>query len=292
MDRYGLIYFTDSSPGTIRVIDHRGIVLILVNGYSNGLLDRAGLNSPRALFTDRGGNLWIGDSARVRRVNRSDSIIQTVAGNGQYGFSGDDGPAIEAKLDSTDWIAVDSSRNLFVSSPGYNRVRKVGPDGKITTVAGNGERGSAGDGGPATSAQVTPSGIAVDREGTLYIADTAGRRIRSVSPAGIITTVAGGGTGTGDGPATEIDLPAPTAVAVTPMGELLFTTAAAIFRVSRSGWLERIAGGDLPGYSGDGGPALGARLNAPGTLWVDESGAILFADAGNHRIRKLSPVKE
>ena len=215
-----------------------------------------------------------------------------VAGNGQYGFSGDDGPAIEAKLDSTDWIAVDLSRNLFVSSPGYNRVRKVGPDGKITTVAGNGERGSAGDGGPATSAQVTPSGIAVDREGTLYIADTAGRRIRSVSPAGIITTVAGGGTGTGDGPATEIDLPAPTAVAVTPMENFCSATAAAIFRVSRSGWLERIAGGDLPGYSGDGGPALGARLNAPGTLWVDESGAILFADAGNHRIRKLSPVKE
>jgi trimeric autotransporter adhesin len=297
VDRYGLTYFTDSTPSTIWAIDRRGIVWTLVYGSGGALgdgypLSRAQLSMPSALAFDGVGNLWIGDANRVRRVSRSDSIIQTVAGTGVYGFSGDDGPAIEAKLDNYSWIAIDSFKNLFISSPNSNRVRKVGSDGIITTVAGNGERRSGGDSGPAKLAQVAPLGIAVDREGTLYIADVAGNRIRGVSKDGIITTIAGGGTRTGDGPATEMELPAPRAVAVTPAGEVMFTTSTAIFRVSRSGWLERIAGGDMPGYWGDGGPAREALLNRPGSLCIDGSGAILFVDAGNYRIRKLTPVKE
>jgi sugar lactone lactonase YvrE len=289
VDQSGLVYLTERLGGRIRVIDRRGVMLTL--DVDPSLVSSGGF-SPSAIVADRDGNLWIGDQAqrRVLRINRADGVIRTVAGNGQTGSSGDGGPALDAQLGSLDWMAVDSDGALFLTSAINNTVRKVGIDGRITTVAGNGQRGFSGDGGPAVSAQLAPSSIAVDQEGNLYIADALNRRIRSISPAGIITTVAGGGTQTGDGPATDVDIPSPGGVAVTAAGELFFTTGTALYQVSRSGWLERIAGSDLPGYSGDNGPALEARLNAPGVLWVDETGSIFFADTGNQRIRKLTPA--
>ena len=142
---------------------------------------------------DGAGNLFTADRAnfRIRMVSPS-GIITTVAGNGAYGFSGDGGPATSAQLSDADGVAVDWAGNLFIADS--TRIRKVTPDGIITTVAGNGNFVFAGDGGPAANAQLSyVEGLAVDGAGNLYLADSANFRIRKVSPDGIITTVAGNG---------------------------------------------------------------------------------------------------
>ena len=142
-------------------------------------------------------------SGRIRKA--SNGVITTVAGNGTFGFSGDNGPATSAQLIPA-WIAVDSAGNLYIDDYGNNRIRKVS-NGVITTVAGNGTSSFSGDNGPATSAQLSrPYGVAVDTAGNLYIADYLNYRVRKVS-GGLITTVAGNGLGYGplgdDGPATN-----------------------------------------------------------------------------------------
>src|SRR5206468_1176387 len=121
----------------------------------------------------------------------ADGTITTVAGTGDYGFSGDGGPATSAELTSVTGLALDGHGTLFLADTYNSRVRKVAADGTITTVAGTGEYGFSGDGGPATSAELAePAAVAVDGQGTLFIADTFNFRIRKVSADGTITTVA------------------------------------------------------------------------------------------------------
>src|SRR5262249_10640420 len=149
--------------------------------------------------------LYIADTDRVRKVS-ADGTITTVAGSGARVYSGDGGPATKAGL-SADAVAVDRDGNLYIGDPFNRRVRKVSADGIITTAAGDGTRGFSGDGGPATNAQLgADSGVAVDSAGNLYIADILNLRIRKVSPAGVIATVAGNGLccdfGGDGGPAT------------------------------------------------------------------------------------------
>ena len=144
---------------------------------------------------DKDGNLFIADfgNHRVRQVS-PDGIIRTVAGNGRFGFFGDGGSATNASLFGPEGVAVDNSGNLFVADTGNARIRQVGADGLIQTVAGNGEFGYSGDGGAAINASLQlPDGVAVDAAGNLFIADTENFRIRQVSPDGIIRTVAGTG---------------------------------------------------------------------------------------------------
>ena len=189
---------------------------------------------------DGAGNLFIADARSIRKVDPS-GIITTFAGNGTHGFSGDGGPATDASLGSVSAIAVDGAGNLFIAdtrgalrSRGPDgaplmllepRIRKVDTSGIITTVAGNGTAGFSGDGGPATNASLnSPSGVAVDGAGNLFIADRGNQRIRKVDASGIITTVAGNGTSgfSGDGgPATSASLRGPRGVAVDGDGNLL-----------------------------------------------------------------------
>jgi len=218
--------------------------------------------------------------------------ISTVAGIGRPHFTG--GPALNSVLIQPLGVAIDSTGNIYVSDGYYNQVFQISPSGSISVYAGNGLPGFSGDGGPAGAAQLfNPQDLAVDSSGNLFIADSSNARIRKVSPAGIITTVAGsgsGGAGGDGGPATAAGLGAPFGVAVDATGALYISQVEQniIRMVSPSGVISRIAGTTESGFSGDGGPATSAKLSHPEGLRVDKNGAILVADTFNYRIRKIT----
>src|SRR5437879_6411892 len=179
-----------------------------------GVATSASLYYPAGIALDASGNLYIADfyNARIRKVAAATGIITTVAGNGTYGPLGDGGAATSASVSAPRGVALDASGNLYIADSGSNRIRKVAAaTGIITTVAGNGNYGFAGDGGAATSASIdNPAGVALDASGNLYIADRNNNRVRKVAAAtGIITTVAGDGnygSGGDGGAATSASL--------------------------------------------------------------------------------------
>ena len=277
------------SSGTITTIAGTG-----EEGFSGdgGPAVSAQLSGPNGVAVDGAGNLYIADTGnhRIRRVNPSGTIT-TIAGIGGNGFSGDGGPAGTARLSSPSGLALDAAGNLYIADTGNHRIRRVDPSGTITTVAGTGQPGFSGDGGPAVSAQLTaPKGVSVDGSGNVYIADQEDLRIRRVDPSGTITTFAGTGEWgySGDnGPAVQARLRRPDGVAVDGSGNLYIadTWNRRIRRVDPSGTITTLAGTGEWGFSGDKGPAVQARLRNPDGVAVDGSGNLYIADTGNHRIR-------
>ena len=267
-------------------------------GGDGGAATAAQLNFPTGVAADAAGNLFIADTFnnRIRKVS-ANGTITTVAGTGARGLGGDGAPATAAQLNYPQAVAVDAAGNLFIADTGNMLIRKVSASGIVTTLAGiaaaTGAQGFSGDGGPATAAQLSnPKGLAVDALGNLFIADTGNQRIRKVS-AGIIATVAGGGTfGPGDdgGPATAAQLYNPVGVAVDAAGNLFIagTSDPRIRKVSAGGVITTVAGTGTPGFGGDGGPATAAWLYEPWGVAVDAAGDLFIADAGNQRIRKVS----
>ncbi len=253
------------------------------------------LNAPFGLIigvaVDGNGSVYVADPQNSIVARISNGVLTVVAGNGIEGVSGDGRPATSASLNAPTGVAVDSMGNLYIADEGNNRIRKVS-SGIITTVAGNGSPGFSGDGGPATSASLNgPLGVAIDAAGNLYIADSENNRIRKVS-GGTITTVAGNGVAgfSGDGgPAASASLDLPYGEAVDSAGSLYI----ADFRNQRirklsGGTITTVAGNGTQGFSGDGGPAASASLNAPAGVAVDGAGNLYIADANNDRIRKVS----
>jgi len=226
---------------------------------------------------------------------QASGTICTLAGTANAGYNGDGIPALTAELYNVWATALDRNGNLYLSDAGNNRVRKVSSSGIISTVAGTGVSGFSGDGGPATSAQLTgPRGIAFDSNGNLYIADTQNNRIRMVTQVGIISTIAGNGTpgATGDGgPATSAQLFLPGSVTTDSNGILYFTDDdnSRVRKVDSSGIITTVAGTGVYGFSGDGGSAISAQFALPGGLAVDKNNNLYIADSNNYRIRKVTP---
>jgi PKD repeat protein len=250
------------------------------------------LHDPTGVAVDGAGNVYFADTGnnRVREISAAGGI-STIAGNGLGGYSGDGGPARAAELHAPDGVAVDANGNVYIADESNNRLRKVSGDGTITTIAGTGTGGYNGDGMAATSAQLfEPRGVAVDAQGNVYIADFGNERVREVRPDGTIGTIAGDGNAgtTGDGgPATSAELQAPEALAVDASGSVYVVDNEVRVRKVSGGTITTIAGDGTLGFSGDGGPAGSAQLQAAGVA-VDARGDVYLADSGNARIRKVS----
>jgi uncharacterized protein (TIGR03437 family) len=278
-DRWGNLYLSDTDHHRVRKIDAAGTITTVagtgIPGFSGdgGPATSAQLNLPYGLAVDLAGYLYIADlnNSRVRRVS-PDGTINTYAGSGGQGSSGDGGPATSAQMLEPRNVAVDAAGNLYISEFAGHRVRKVTPDGLIATAAGIGIAGFGGDGGPAVYAQLAfPAGLALDRQGNLYIADSENQRVRKLLPGGQISTALGG--------AANLTLLTPIAVAVDLAGDIYVVDSTAVVReyTTANAWIVA-AGTSAPGYSGDGGPANAAQLTEPLDLSVDLGGNLYIAD--------------
>jgi len=295
LDSSGNLYIADTVHNRILKVADGNVATVAGTGFAgysgDGLAATDGeLNGPTGVAVDSSDNLYIADrrNNRVRMV--SGGIISTLAGDGTRGFSGDNGPASKAALWNPYAVAVHGDA-LYISDSGNSRVRQVS-GGMISTFAGAGKSGDSGDGGKATDAELgSPTGLAVDLSGNVYIADTAAHRIRMVGN-GIISTLAGTGVRgySGDGDqARDAQLDSPTGVAVDSDGTVYIadTNNSRIRQLATTGIITTIAGNGTVGYVGDGGDAIAAELYSPTGLSV-ASGRIYLADKGNNSVRILA----
>lgn len=232
--------------------------------------------------------------------------ITTYAGTGQAGYGGDGGPATGAMINQVVGLATDGSGNLYLADEKNNRVRKVDRNGVMTTLAGTGAAGFSGDGGAAAQAQLNaPLGVCTDTAGNVYINDVANYRVRKVTPAGVITTIAGNGQGSrvigttfgtvGDGgPATSASFSIVIRCAADGAGNIYVADQGAhcVRKIDSAGTITTYAGRCVAtaasnGFSGDGGPATAAMLNNPTALAFDTQGGLYISDQFNHRVRRV-----
>jgi sugar lactone lactonase YvrE len=298
VDSAGNLYIADSDDQRVRKVANGVITTVAGNGTSgfsgeNGVPTNAQLNVPTSVALDSSGNLYIADSGnhRIRRV--ANGVIGTIAGNGTSGCSGDNGAAVNAQLFNPSGVAVDPAGSVFIADTNNQRIREL-TLGVITTLAGDGMQNVSGDGADASMAELSyPFGIAL-AAGNLYVSDsdeltTSFNCIREIN-AGIISTVAGGGTSIGDnGPAVDAQLSGPAGVTQDSAGNLYIADFGnnVIRRIS-NGIITTVAGSGTQGYSGDAGPAINAELFNPSGVALDPAGNLYISDYGNNVIRKVT----
>jgi sugar lactone lactonase YvrE len=312
-DAAGNLFISEDHTGRVRKVSPAGLISTVA----------ARMDSPQNMKADQAGNLFIKETGAARVLNLSpEGVLTTVAGSRNLrGFSGDGGPATEARIQGPGGFAVDAAGNLYFADHNNYRIRKVSPDGIITTVAGSGPDGiittvagsgptrtgsgvSAGDGGLATEARLNgPLELALDQSGNLYISEAGesgghiggGYRVRKVSPDGIISTVAGsdapGFSGDG-GPATQARLNTPAGLALDTAGNLFIADSVnrRIRKVDANGMISTVAGNGTTRYTGDGMPATETGFVWPVGVAVDAVGNLLITDFNGSRVLKLFGV--
>ena len=302
----GDLIFSDYYNNRIRKIANTGIITTIVGNAGSGFFGDggpatdAGLDGPTGLSFDKYGNLFFSDDANscIRRID-TNGIITTIAGTPRSaGFSGDGGPATAAQLHTPNGVAFDPEGNLYIADLSNCCVRKITiSTGIITTVAGIGRHpGHDGDGGPATAARLNePYGIAIDKTGTLYIADYSNCNARKVDTSGIISTIAGVFSDSGileagyngdNIPATSAYLSLPGGIAVDNHGNVYIGDGSnfRVRKIGNDGIITTVAGNGTGPYCGDGGPATDAGM-FPASVTLDNKGDIYIADYGSSRIR-------
>jgi len=298
-DAGGNLYLADAQNHVVREISKSGQITTIagtgIEGYGGdgAAATAASLDTPTGVAVDSTGNVYIADSHnhRIRKV--SGGAITTIAGTGTPGYSGDGAAAAAAQLSLPSAVAVDSSGNIYVADTNNQRIRKI-TGTTIATIAGDGEQLYAGDGAAATSAVLdSPTGVAVDASGNVYIADRHNQRVRMVATGGAISTIAGSGAASfagsfaGDGAsATAATLARPSDVSVDGAGNVYIAdTGNQRIRQVSGGTVATVAGSGQQGFGGDSGPAASAILNSPRAVAPDASGNLTIADKLNQRLR-------
>jgi uncharacterized protein (TIGR03437 family) len=302
VDASGNLYIADYLNSRIRKVSAAtGIITTIAGGSTTGLTGDGGpasaatFDQPYGITIDASGNLYIADTVdcAIRKISTNGNIA-TVAGTVSCGFAGDNGPAKQAKLNGPNSVAVDASGNLYIADTGNQRIRRVDTNGIITTVAGSGTQGFSGDGSLATAANFsTPTGVAVDASGAVYVADLDNGRVRRFLVGGNVDTFAGTTTTVGDGgPSTRGRMIGVIGVAVDAAGNLYIAdhTNNRVRKVTLSGTITTLAGNGQTGYAGDRGPAASSILNSPNSVALDSIGNLYIADSGNGRIRRVDAV--
>jgi uncharacterized protein (TIGR03437 family) len=307
VDAAGNMYAADVTKAVVYKIDRLGNTAVVAGngtqGYSGdgAAATAAQLRQPSGTAVAPDGTLYIAEygNNRIRKV-APNGIITTFAGTGTAGFTGDGGAATAARIYAPHSMVMDTAGNLFFVDIGNYRIRKIAPNGTITTVAGTGRCPvQSGDGGPATSADSCPGWLALGPDGSLYFTDDGDlrffgySRVRKVAPNGVISTVAGTGVNgfNGDGgPARAAQFRGVCGVAVDSAGNLYISDGlnSRIRKVDRDGIITTYAGTGGDGSAGDGGPAIRAQLNVPAGQAFGADGNLYFADRNNVKIRKIS----
>jgi hypothetical protein len=260
-----------------------------VSGYADGIGTVSQFYFPTGVATDASGNVYLADSYnhRIRKITPS-GVVTTLAGSGSAGFI--NGTGVESKFKYPYGVAVDLSGNVYVAD-GYNhRIRKITPSGVVTTLAGSGIAGYSD--GAGTSAEFNvPHGVAVDALGNVYVADVVNNRIRKITPAGMVTTLAGSRVqGFTDGIGIGAQFSGPTGVATDALGNVYVAdhNNNRIRKITPTGIVTTLAGSEASGFAD--GIGILAQFSGPDGVAVDSSGNVYVADSGNNRIRKITPL--
>jgi sugar lactone lactonase YvrE len=299
LDKKGNLYIADYEHRIRKVNAKTNVITTIagkgISGFSGdgGAAKTALLSYPVGIVFDEQGNLLFSDSGnnRIRKIDTK-GIITTIAGTGAWGFDGDGGAATSASLAQPFGLALDEAGNLYICDQGNNRVRMVDTQGIITTVAGNGIAGYAGDGGPATLASLNfPYAAIVDNSGNLYIGDFNNFVVRKVDTQGTITTFAGNNADGCDGdggPATSATIGGPGGFAIIAGALLISGGGCSKVRAVDLGTnIIVTVAGHGGGYDGDGNPPLSTKFRGQRGLLFDSTGSLLIVDRGNQRIRRL-----
>jgi sugar lactone lactonase YvrE len=284
---------TDSGRHAVHRLEDGRWTTIIGTGSLRGIADvdapalQAVLPSPYALAVGADGAVVIGTSRYKVYKMTAQGVLTWVAGTGVPGFSGDGGPARLADLGFVAAVAIDLDGRIVLADIGNSRIRRIDEDGTITTVAGTGTSGFSGDGGPATSAQISGAqGLVCDPQGRIVFADQGNHRVRRIELDGTITTIAGTGTAgfSGDGgPATSATLKIPGGLAVANDNVLFVSEVARVRRIDAAGTITTVAGTGVGTYDGDGGPALSAGIGSSGSLALAPDGALFYG------LRRIGP---
>ncbi|MFH7000470.1 MBG domain-containing protein [Flavobacterium sp. FlaQc-57] len=283
---------TASQTFLLEVGNKTPVALTTLAGSTQGVADGTGTQAkfynPQGVAVDASGNIYVADTYNniIRKITPAGEV-STLAGNGSYGFA--DGIGTAAQFDSPQGVAVDVLGNVYVADFGNNKIRKISPAGSVTTLAGSTEGFADGIG---TAAKFNyPQGITVDASGNVYVADTYNDKIRKITPAGVVTTLAGSTSGFADGTGTAAQFKAPYGVAVDASGNIYVADLGnnKIRIITPAGMVTPLAG-SIPGFADGIGTA--AQFYAPFGVAVDASGNVYVADTNNHKIRKITPAGE
>jgi len=286
IDASGNQYLADSFNSRIRKISPNGQVSTFAGstqGFADGIGENALFSLPADVAADASGNVYVADflNHRIRKISPS-GVVSTLAGSTE-GFA--DGIGTDAQFDKPRGIAVDNSGNIYVTEVGNDKIRKITPDGLVSTIAGSTEGFSDGT---ATTAQFcNPNGIVIDATGNIYVSDNCNFKIRKITPEGNVTTLAGSMKGQVDGVGSTAQFSSPTGIDIDALGNLYVADFSVhkIRKVTSDGKVTTIAGSTLGFADGTG---SNAQFSFPSSIAIDDRGDLFIADSGNHKIRKIT----